>query len=178
MQEEIEQKSFNIMISTTKLSARTVLRAVKAAFRLYQSKASQGKQSVRTLLRQNRGVSSVEISKTGIRGLERYAKKYGIDYAIRKDSSEMPPRYLVFFKAPDAEAFNSAFKEYSASLLNKDKRPSVLAKLHELVRQQQNSPAKSGTRNRSVDCDHEKADKATGTVSALYFAGTGGNELR
>ena len=74
MQEEIEQKSFNIMISTTKLSARTVLRAVKAALRLYQSKTSQGKQSVRTLLRQNRGVSSVEISKTGIRGLERYAK--------------------------------------------------------------------------------------------------------
>ena len=93
MQEEIEQKAFNIMISTTKLSARTVLRAVKAAFRLYQSKAFQGKQSVRTLLRQNRGVSSVEISKTGIRGLERYAKKYGIDYAIRKDSSEVPPRY-------------------------------------------------------------------------------------
>ena len=120
MQEEIEQKSFNLMISTTKLSARTVLRAIKAALRLYQSKASQGKQSVRTLLRQNRGVSSVEISKTGIRGLERYAKKYGIDYAIRKDTSEVPPRYLVFFKAPDAEAFQSAFREYSASLLNKD----------------------------------------------------------
>ena len=119
MQEEIEQKSFNIMISTTKLSARTVLNAVKAAIRLYQSKASQGKQSVRTLLRQNRGVSSVEISKTGIKGFERYAKKYGIDYAIRKDSSEVPPKYLVFFKAPDAEAFQSAFKEYSASLLSK-----------------------------------------------------------
>ena len=40
MQEEIEQKSFNLMISTTKLSARTVLRAIKAALRLYQSKAS------------------------------------------------------------------------------------------------------------------------------------------
>ena len=76
LQEEIEQKTFNIMISTTKLSAQTVLRAVKAAFRLYQSKASQGKQSVRTLLRQNRGVSSVEISKTGIRGLERYGSNY------------------------------------------------------------------------------------------------------
>ena len=56
MQEEIEQKSFNLMISTTKLSARTVLRAIKAALRLYQSKTSQGKQSVRALLRQNRGV--------------------------------------------------------------------------------------------------------------------------
>ena len=85
------------------------------------------------LLRQNRGVSSVEIDKTNIRGFERYAKKYGIDYAIRKDSSEMPPRYLVFFKAPDAEAFYAAFKEYSASLLSKTKRPSVLEKLHELV---------------------------------------------
>ena len=132
MQEEIEQKSFNIMISTTKLSARTVLRAVKAAFRLYQSKTSQGKQSVRTLLRQNRGVSSVEISKTGIRGLERYAKKYGIDYAIQKDLSCKPPRYLIYFKAQDTDALNAAFKEYSASVLDKTKRPSVLAKLHEL----------------------------------------------
>ena len=142
MQEEIEQKSFNLMISTTKLTARTVLNAVKAAIRLYQSKASQGKQSVRTLLRQNRGVSSVEISKTSIKGFERYAKKYGIDYAIRKDSSEVPPRYLVFFKAPDAEAIQAAFKEYSASLLSKSKRPSVLAKLHELVQAAAELPGK------------------------------------
>ena len=70
------------------------------------------------------------------------AKKYGIDYAIRKDTSEVPPRYLVFFKAPDAEAFNSAFKEYSTSLLNKDKRPSVLAKLHELVQAAAELPGK------------------------------------
>ena len=142
MQEEIEQKSFNIMISTTKLSARTVLRAVKAAFRLYQSKTSQGKQSVRTLLRQNRGVSSVEISKTGIRGLERYAKKYGIDYAIRKDTSEVPPRYLIYFKAQDTDALSAAFKEYSASVLDKTKRPSVLAKLHDLAQSVANLPDK------------------------------------
>ena len=102
----------------------------------------QGKQSIRTLLRQNRGVSSVEISKTGIRGLERYAKKYGIDYAIRKDTSEVPPRYLVFFKAPDADAFNAAFKEYSTSVLNKMKRPSVLEKLHELVQAAAELPGK------------------------------------
>ena len=65
-----------------------------------------------------------------------------IDYAIRKDSSEVPPRYLVFFKAPDAEAFHSAFKEYSASLLNKDKRPSVLARLQELVQAAAELPGK------------------------------------
>ena len=146
LQEEVEQKTFNIVVSTTKLTARTILNAGRTALQQYQSKLladkSSGKQSVRMLLRQNRGVSSVEIDKTNIKGFERYAKKYGIDYAIRKDSSEVPPRYLVFFKAPDVEAFNAAFKEYSASLLNKDKRPSVLAKLHELVQAAAELPGK------------------------------------
>ena len=142
MQEEIEHKTVNLAISTTKLSARTLLRGMQFLLRQYDKHASQGKQSMKRLVRQNRGVSSVEISKTGIRGLERYAKKYGIDYAIRKDSSEVPPRYLVFFKAPDAEAFHSAFKEYSASLLNKDKRPSVLARLQELVQAAAELPGK------------------------------------
>ena len=146
LQEEVEQKTFNIVVSTTKLTARTILNAGRTALQQYQSKLladkSSGKQSVRMLLRQNRGVSSVEIDKTNIKGFERYAKKYGIDYAIRKDSSEVPPRYLVFFKAPDAEAFHSAFKEYSASLLNNDKRPSVLAKLHELVQAAAELPGK------------------------------------
>ena len=54
----------------------------------------------------------------------------------------MPPRYLVFFKAPDVEAFNAAFKEYSVSLLSKTKRPSVLAKLHKLVRAAAELPGK------------------------------------
>ena len=142
MQEEVEQKTFNIVVSTTKLTARTILNAGKAAIQQQQAKMAGGKQSVRMLLRQNRGVSSVEIDKTNIRGFERYAKKYGIDYAIRKDNSEMPPRYLVFFKAPDVEAFNAAFKEYSASLLSKTKRPSVLEKLHELVQAAPELPGK------------------------------------
>ena len=142
MQEEVEQKTFNIVVSTTKLTARTILNAGKAGIQQQQAKMAGGKQSVRMLLRQNRGVSSVEIDKTNIRGFERYAKKYGIDYAIRKDNSEMPPRYLVFFKAPDVEAFNAAFKEYSASLLSKTKRPSVLEKLHELVQAAAELPGK------------------------------------
>lgn len=78
MQEEVEQKTFNIVVSTTKLTARTILNAGKAAIQQQQAKMAGGKQSVRMLLRQNRGVSSVEIDKTNIRGFERYAKKYGI----------------------------------------------------------------------------------------------------
>lgn len=67
MQEEVEQKTFNIVVSTTKLTARTILNAGKAAIQQQQAKMAGGKQSVRMLLRQNRGVSSVEIDKTSIR---------------------------------------------------------------------------------------------------------------
>ena len=106
MQEEIEQKSFNLMISTTKLSARTVLRAIKAALRLYQSKASQGKQSVRTLLRQNRGVSSVEIGKTGIRGLERYAKSTASTMLSARTPPKFRPGIWSFSKPRMQKHFN------------------------------------------------------------------------
>ena len=98
LQEEVEQKTFNIVVSTTKLTARTILNAGKAAIQQQQAKMAGGKQSVRMLLRQNRGVSSVEIDKTNIRGFERYAKKYGIDYVYANEleiiDGKLTGRYL------------------------------------------------------------------------------------
>jgi hypothetical protein len=40
----------------------------------------------------------MEIAKTDLKGFERVTRKYGVDYAIRKDPSQDPPRYIVFFK--------------------------------------------------------------------------------
>ena len=125
MQEEIEHKTVNLAISTTKLSARTLLRGMQFLLRQYDKHASQGKQSMKRLVRQNRGVINVEIQKTGIKDFDRYAK-----------------RYLIYFKAQDTDALNAAFKEYSASVLDKTKRPSVLAKLHDLAQSVANLPDK------------------------------------
>ena len=66
MQEEIEHKTVNFAISTTKLSARTLLRGMQFLLRQYDKHASQGKQSMKRLVRQNRGVTNVEIQKTGM----------------------------------------------------------------------------------------------------------------
>ena len=74
MQEEIEHKTVNLAISTTKLSARTLLRGMQFLLRQYDKHASQGKQSMKRLVRQNRGVTNVEIQKTGIKDFDRYAK--------------------------------------------------------------------------------------------------------
>ena len=61
---------------------------------------------------------------------------------IQKDLSCAPPRYLIYFKAQDTDALNAAFKEYSAAVLDKTKRPSVLAKLHNLAQSVANLPDK------------------------------------
>ena len=131
-----------IVISTTKLSARTLLRGTQFFLRQYDKYASQGKQSMKRLMQQNRGVTNVEIQKTGIKDFDRYAKRYHIDYAIQKDLSCTPPRYMIYFKAQDTDALSAAFKEYSASVLDKSKRPSVLAKLHDLAQTIANLPDK------------------------------------
>ena len=142
MQEESEHKTVNFAISTTKPSARTLLRGTQFFLRQYDKYASQGKQSMKRLMQQNRGVTNVEIQKTGIKGFDRYAKRYHIDYAIQKDLSCTPPRYMIYFKAQDTDALSAAFKEYSASVLDKSKRPSVLAKLHDLAQTIANLPDK------------------------------------
>lgn len=103
MQEEIEHKTVNFAISTAKLSARTLLRGAQFFLRQYDKSASQGKQSMKRLIRQNRGVTNLEIEKTGIKDFDRYAKRYHIDYAIQKDLSCTPPRFLIFFKAQDPQ---------------------------------------------------------------------------
>ena len=142
MQEEVENRTVNLAVTTTKLTARSVLAACmkylrhrglvkekKAAEKAAKAKENaipHGKQTVKELIGQNQGV----------RGFEKVAQKYGVDYAIRKDASQQPPRYIVFFKARDADALTAAFKEYSAAVMKKKDRPSVLKalkKMKELV---------------------------------------------
>ena len=60
-----------------------------------------------------------------IKSFERTANKYGIDYALKKDTSEQPPRYLVFFKGRDVDVLTQAFKEFSAKTVKQKDKPSL-----------------------------------------------------
>ena len=139
MQEDIENRTVNLAVVTTKLTARTVIAAVLVYLR-HRDKAQarklntvpEGKQSVKDLLRQKQGVNSIDISSTDLKGFESIARKYGIDYAVRKDRSVDPPKYLVFFKGKEADVMNAAFNEYSAKVMRQGQRPSVLAELKKL----------------------------------------------
>lgn len=147
MQEEVENRTVNLMISTTKLTWRALVTGYRK-FQQYRAKvkagkeAPHGKQTVKKLIGQNQGVSSIDIANTGIRDFDRIAKKYGVDYAIKKDRSVSPPKYLVFFKAKDADALTVAFNEYSSKQMNRSRKPSVLKQLSRFKELAAGIPAK------------------------------------
>ncbi len=128
MQDEINEKTVALYIKTGKLTAAMLQKAMKALLKKGKgqiTKAPHGKQTLKQLMKQNAGVSNIEVTKDNIKAFESTAKKYGIDFALKKDSSEQPPRYLVFFKGRDADALTAAFKEFSAKKLNKEQKPSI-----------------------------------------------------
>ena len=87
---------------------------------------------MKQLIGQNQGVSNIEINDPSIKDFERIARKYGVDYAVKKDRSTSPPKYLIFFKGRDADALTAAFSEYTQKKVKKADRsecPSVLEKL-------------------------------------------------
>ena len=137
MQEEVTQKTIALYVKVGKGAARLTEQALQKAIKKFleqKSKAPHGKQTMRQLMKQNAGVSNIEITDSNIKSFERVARKYGVDFALKKDKSGDIPKYLVFFKARDADALTAAFKEYTAKEVrraSKD-RPSVLEQLRAL----------------------------------------------
>ena len=130
MQDEINEKTVALYIKTGKLTAEVLQKAIKKLLsqvkkELDRQAIPHGKQTLKQLMKQNTGVSNIEITNDNIKAFESTAKKYGIDFALKKDSTETPPRYLVFFKGRDADVLTAAFKECSAKKLTQEKKPSI-----------------------------------------------------
>ena len=123
MQEEVTQKTVTFCIRTTKITADLLRKVLAAYLRHHKQKSvekkaqknqpKQGKVTVKELAKQNAGMVNIEITNKNIKSFERYARKYGINYALKKDKSKEPPVYLVFFKGRDQDALNAAFREFS-----------------------------------------------------------------
>ena len=130
MQDEVNEKVVALSIKGSKLTAEMLQKAMKEVLSQVKKEVDKqaiphGKQSLRQLMKQNAGVSNIEITDGNIKAFESTAKKYGIDYALKKDATETPPRYLVFFKGRDADVLTAAFKEFSARKLTQEQRPSI-----------------------------------------------------
>ncbi len=157
MQDEINEKTVAISIKATKLTAQTLQKALKLLLAQMKkqhdkNKIPHGKQTLKQLARQNAGLSNIEITEGNIKEFESTAKKYGVDFALKKDSTENPPRYLVFFKSRDADALTEAFREFSAKKLQRDKKPSIRKLLSKLKEAAQ---SRNAQRNKVKNKDKE-----------------------
>lgn len=155
MQEEAEHKMVLVVEGVAKLTPRLLAKAMKQALRLGKgtvklgwkgsqlpvklykhnlNKERHGKMTVKQLSRQNRGgvMSQIEIEAAGIGKFIPIAKKYGIDFAIRKvkplsnsenadsvakQAAESEPEagkynFQIFFKGADRDTVERAFAEY------------------------------------------------------------------
>lgn len=142
IQEEIEKKTIALAVSGGKMTGRTLAKALSMYLKHRKEKSKNpkiyhGKQTIRQLMKQNAALSNIEITDKNIKSFESVAKKYNIDFALKKDASETLPRYLVFFKGRDVDVINMAFKEFTQKQLKQRDKPSLRKMLSKLKEQAQ-----------------------------------------
>jgi len=133
LQEDIERRSIAISVSAAKLTGRTLAKALEAAMRKIRqnhrgTRPPNGRQSVKKLM--GHGVNTNTIPLDGdTRLFDRMARKYNVDYAFRKTGSK---KYLLFFKAGQADAITACFAEYTKRAMAKARKPSVTKRLEQV----------------------------------------------
>lgn len=157
MQEEVTQKTIALAISTTKMTSAVLAKALRKLLEEQKNKSRQppkGKQTLKNLMKQNTAISNLEITNDNIKAFSSTAKKYGLDFSLKKDSSTDPPRYLVFFKGRDADVMTAAFQEFTAKRLSQEKKPSIrklLSSMKELAKQKSKVLDRSRQKDRGVE---------------------------
>ena len=148
MQEEVTGKSVALIVDGARMSEQVLEKAINAyldARKNKQPKIYHGKQSLKQLARQNAGLANIEITEKNIKAFTQVAKKYHVDFSLKKDTTVEQPRYLVFFKSRDADAITAAFQEFTAGKLHR--KPSIRQRL---------AQAKDQARKQHRELDREK----------------------
>ena len=141
IQEEASKKTVALCFRCVKLSAdvlKEVMRKYLERRRDWaRNNARHGKVTVRKLMAMDQGANTMEINSGRIKDFERVAKKYNVDFAVKKDSSGKPPKYYVFFKGRDLDVVSMAFREFVGMGDRKGKQ-SVIKKIRNLGKNREN----------------------------------------
>ena len=144
MQDEVNEKTMALCIKGGKISAQLLKAALTKLLSEIEKKKQQskkmggqnrckrGKQSIKSLQKSGAQITNIVVTDNNIKSFDRVARKYGIDYSLKKVEQEGKSEYLVFFKAKDVDVMTAAFKEYTNETLKKQKRESVRQKLEKV----------------------------------------------
>lgn len=145
MQEQVNEKTIAFQVNAAKLTANELKKLIALYLRHQNQKKMNkkgiksvkplGKTTLEKLSKKYDGLKNIEITEKNIKDFEKVAKKYNLEYALKKDVQSNPPTYFIFFKGKDLDVIDFAFKEYLKSSLEKTKdvKPSLKAALKEMV---------------------------------------------
>lgn len=125
-------KAVALIIDGAKMSEQVLEKALQkflAAQKNKSPKMYRGKQTLKQLAGQNAGLANIEISDKNIKAFTHVAKKYHVDFALKKDTTAEHPRYLVFFKSRNADAITAAFQEFASRKMGRDEKPAIRERL-------------------------------------------------
>lgn len=130
-------------VTATKLTGKVIAKALAAVLRQMQKayregQTPHGRQSVDKLM--NHGVPTNTIPLDGeTRLFDRVARKWNVDYAFHPVG---PKKYLLLFKAGQADAITACFSEYTKLFMARahDKRPPILEQLKSFAERVKTQP--------------------------------------
>lgn len=157
MQEDVTQRTIALSMKTGRLTGQVL----QAALKKYLQHRARGKntlhhgqQSLKQLKKHGAALSNIEITEANIGAFKPCAKKYGVDFTLRKDKTTQPPHYVVIFKSKDADNLEQAFREFTAKTLSREQRPSirkVLAAVKQKAAAQTQQRAKEKIKERGLE---------------------------
>ena len=174
MQEEVENRTINVVIMTSRLSARVLENGLRRFLNertqkrharknvIVQERQRQkeqrksdgprGKQTMKQLVRHSNGLKQVPVQGEHMKEFEKVLKKYGVDFAVTREAKEDPSRFLVFFKARDEAVLTNVLAECTNRQLGEglEKRPSVLAALKKAKELIASMPAKARQKEKEL----------------------------
>lgn len=153
------QKGVNKTLDITVQAGAITKETLKAALRefLNGSAEKKGRMSLKQLEKKSRGkLESIEVTENNIRDFLSTAKKYDVDFSLKRDKSTSPPTYHIFFQSDKADNFNRAFSEYAnkkGHQIEKQQAPYNRQKLKEKAQEIANQPRdrKEKVRERSKE---------------------------
>lgn len=111
-------KTVDITIQATKVTSDILKQALRDF--LDNKTVKKGKISYRALSKRAGGkLESIEITDNNIKDFLDIAKKYDIDFALKRDKNSETPTYHVFFSTKQTENFKKAFTEYAYQMQEK-----------------------------------------------------------
>lgn len=131
----MESRTVTLTVNAAKFSGRVLKAAIaKYLAHLKEAKLEKGRNApqpygrvtMAELQKQYGDLRSINIDDNNTRQFERIARKYRVQYKVCRLEKG---KYQIFFKAPNDEAMQAAFKAYAVQKLKKAQRPSVLQKL-------------------------------------------------